>query len=64
MHDGSVPTLSAVIDLYDKGGIDRPSRANEIYALGLSGVEKADLIAFLETLTGQPDVRLSPVLPR
>ncbi len=26
MHDGSVPTLEAVIDLYDRGGIDRPSR--------------------------------------
>jgi cytochrome c peroxidase len=64
MHDGSVLTLSAVIDLYDKGGIDRPSRATEIYPLGLSGVEKADLIAFLETLTGRPDVRPSPVLPR
>ena len=64
MHDGSVPTLSAVIDLYDRGGIDRPSRATEIYPLGLSGVEKADLIAFLETLTGRPDVRPSPVLPR
>lgn len=64
MHDGSVPTLSAVIDLYDKGGIDRPSRASEIYRLGLSGVEKADLITFLETLTGRPDVRSSPVLRR
>jgi len=63
MHDGSVPTLSAVIDLYDKGGIDRPSRAIEIYPLGLSGAEKADLIAFLDTLTGQPNVRPSPRPP-
>ncbi len=64
MHDGSVPTLSAVIDLYDKGGIDRPSRATEIYPLGLSGVEKTDLIAFLKTLTGGPNLRSAPVLPR
>ena len=64
MHDGSVPTLSAVIDLYDRGGIDRASRAAEIYPLGLSDVEKADLIAFLETLTGRPDLVPSPVLPR
>jgi cytochrome c peroxidase len=64
MHDGSVPTLSAVIDLYNNGGIDRPSRATEIYPLGLSRVEKADLIAFLETLTGRSDDRASsPVLP-
>ena len=64
MHDGSVPTLSAVIDLYDKGGIDRPSRATEIYPLGLSNVEKVDLIAFLETLTGRPNLVPSPILPR
>jgi cytochrome c peroxidase len=64
MHDGSVPTLAAVIDLYDRGGIDRPSRSAEIHPLGLTGVEKADLIAFLETLTGRPDPVPSPVLPR
>jgi cytochrome c peroxidase len=64
MHDGSVPTLAAVIDLYDRGGIDRPSRSTEIHPLSLSTVEKADLIAFLETLTGQPDLVPNPVLPR
>jgi cytochrome c peroxidase len=64
MHDESAPTLSAVIELYDKGGIDRPSRATEIYPLGLRSVEKADLIAFLETLISRPDVRPSPVFPR
>jgi cytochrome c peroxidase len=64
MHDGSVPTLAAVIDLYDRGGIDRPSRAAEIHPLSLSSAEKADLIAFLETLTGRPDLVPSPVLPR
>jgi len=64
MHDGSVSTLPAVIELYDRGGIDRPSRAAEIRRLGLSSIEKADLIAFLETLTGRPDIVPSPVLPR
>ncbi len=64
MHDGSVPTLAAVVDLYDRGGIDRPSRATEIHPLGLSSVEKVDLAAFLETLTGRPDLVPSPVLPR
>jgi hypothetical protein len=46
-----------------RGGIDRPSRAAEIHPLGLSSIEKADLIAFLETLTGRPDLVPSPVLP-
>ena len=64
MHDGSVPTLAAVIDLYDRGGIDRPSRAAEIHPLGLTNAEKADLIAFLETLTGGPTSVQYPALPR
>jgi cytochrome c peroxidase len=64
MHDGSVPTLEAVIDLYDRGGIDRPSRDVEIHPLGLSAGEKADLIAFLRTLTGASQPFSIPVLPR
>ncbi|WP_019903660.1 cytochrome c peroxidase [Methylobacterium sp. 77] len=51
MHDGSVATLRAVIDLYDRGGIERPSRSPKIRPLRLSETEKADLLAFLETLT-------------
>ncbi|WP_232629698.1 cytochrome-c peroxidase [Methylobacterium sp. Leaf118] len=51
MHDGSVTTLAAVIDLYDRGGIDRPSRSRDIRPLNLTPGEKADLIAFLESLT-------------
>ena len=54
MHNGSVPTLAAVIDLYDRGGIDRPSRSADIRPLGLSLSEKADLAAFLETLSSEP----------
>jgi cytochrome c peroxidase len=64
MHDGSVPTLKAVIELYDRGGIDRPSRSPKIKPLGLSEQEKADLIAFLQTLTGAPHHAPTPVLPR
>lgn len=51
MHDGSLPTLEAVIDLYDRGGIDRPSRAPDVRPLNLTSSEKADLVAFLQTLT-------------
>ena len=50
MHDGSLATLEAVIELYNKGGIDRPSRSELIKPLGLTSKEKADLIAFLVTL--------------
>lgn len=64
MHDGSLPTLNAVVDLYNRGGIDRPSRADEIHPLGLDNGEKADLIAFLKTLDGDPAPVTVPALPR
>ncbi len=64
MHDGSVPTLEAVIDLYDKGGIARPSRSELIRPLGLTAGEKADLIAFLRTLTSPPQPIEPPTPPR
>ncbi len=54
MHDGSLPSLEAVIDLYDRGGIDRPSRSPAIKPLDLSQAEKAALLAFLKTLTSEP----------
>lgn len=64
MHDGSLATLADVIDLYDRGGIERPSRSPKIKPLGLTQRDKADLIAFLETLTSAPEPSLLPVLPR
>jgi cytochrome c peroxidase len=51
MHDGSFGTLEEVIDLYDRGGIARPSRSPAIKPLGLTEAEKRDLLAFLKTLT-------------
>ena len=64
MHDGSVPSLEAVIELYDRGGIDRPSRAVEIHPLGLTADEKAELVAFLHTLNCAPRSVSFPELPR
>jgi cytochrome c peroxidase len=64
MHNGSMLTLAAVIDHYDRGGIDRPSRSFMIKPLGLSADEKADLVAFLGTLTSDVDPTTVPVLPR
>ena len=55
MHDGSVPSLDAVIDLYDRGGIERPSRARSIKPLHLTGAERADLLAFLGTLSARAE---------
>ena len=52
MHDGSLPTLRAVIGHYSGGFSARPSLATQLNRdLRLSGREKADLIAFLLTLS-------------
>jgi cytochrome c peroxidase len=64
MHDGSIATLEAVIDLYDRGGIDRSSRSELITPLRLTKDEKGDLIAFLNTLTSPPVPVRVPILPR
>ena len=64
MHNGSVATLEAVVEHYNAGGIDRPSRSEMIKPLGLTEKEKADLIAFMQTLTSDVDPTVVPVLPR
>jgi cytochrome c peroxidase len=52
MHDGSEQTLLEVVEFYDRGGIKNPNLSKEIKPLGLSQQEKLDLVAFLESLTG------------
>jgi cytochrome c peroxidase len=64
MHDGSIATLEAVIELYDRGGADRPSRSELIKPLGLTAQEKAELLVFLKTLTEDPAPFAQPILPR
>jgi cytochrome c peroxidase len=64
MHDGSMATLEAVIDHYDRGGVDRPSRSDLMKPLGLTSQEKTDLVAFLNTLTSNLSPTAVPALPR
>jgi cytochrome c peroxidase len=61
MHDGSVPTLEAVIAHYASGG--RPSRYRHPRLMGfvITPKESADLIAFLHSLTDY-DVITNPAL--
>lgn len=54
MHDGSLADLRAVIEHYDRGGIARPSRSPLVRPLGLTPEEKAQLLAFLESLSRPP----------
>ena len=52
MHDGSLPTLAAVVAHYAGGFVARPGLApNMNRALRLSARERADLVAFLRTLS-------------
>ncbi len=65
MHDGSVATLEDVVDIYNRGGRDvtsgpytgdgatNPYKNNLVRALNLSDQDKADLVAFMESLTDQ-----------
>jgi cytochrome c peroxidase len=63
MHDGSVPTLEAVIDIYARGGrriasgphagdgAESPLKSPFVSGFELTPEERADLVAFLESLT-------------
>ncbi|MGH1435129.1 MAG: cytochrome-c peroxidase [Lewinella sp.] len=53
MHAGNLPTLEAVVDHYNRGGVGHPLQDERIRPLGLTDIEKADLIAFLESLTDE-----------
>lgn len=57
MHDGSIATLEAVIDLYNKGNEKNPMLDKLFRPLGLNDQEKADLLVFMKSLN-------SPELPR
>jgi cytochrome c peroxidase len=52
MHDGSLATLGEVVEFYDRGGVPNPALDPLIRPLGLSDRERADLVAFLRSLTG------------
>jgi cytochrome c peroxidase len=54
MHDGSLKTLEDVVEFYDRGGRKNPYLdANMIGELRLTGAEKAALVKFLRTLSGE-----------
>jgi cytochrome c peroxidase len=64
MHDGSLKTLREVIDYYDKGGTPNAHLSKDIKPLKLAEKEKADLVAFLESLTGEMAAFEEPKLPK
>jgi cytochrome c peroxidase len=60
MHDGSLATLEDVVHHYVSGVVERPTLSKDLTRpLALSDAERADLVAFLGTLTSERE----PVLP-
>jgi cytochrome c peroxidase len=51
MHDGSLASLEQVIDHYARGGRRNPHLDRRIHPMRLSPAERADLVAFLRSLT-------------
>ncbi len=61
MHDGSLATLKDVIDFYVGGGNSNPHLDENIHALvELTGQEREDLLAFLNSLTGEFVYEVNP----
>jgi cytochrome c peroxidase len=51
MHDGSMASLQEVILHYESGGEDHPNKSEQIQGFELDESERADLLAFLNSLT-------------
>lgn len=64
MHDGVFKTLEEVVDFLDQGGGQNQNLSPLMKPLGLTQQEKADLIAFLKALTGEPIKFEMPKLPK
>lgn len=55
MHNGGMKTLEEVVDFYSRGGnFDNPEHfATVVFPQGFSALQKADLVAFLKSLTDE-----------
>jgi cytochrome c peroxidase len=60
MHDGRLKTLKQVVDFYAGGGNSNPYLDKEIRMIQLSGQERADLVEFLKSLTGEMPPNVGP----
>lgn len=63
MHDGSLETLEQAVEHYAQGGRGHPNTDPTIHPLTLTEQEKADLVAFLRSLTDEAfleDPRFQP----
>jgi cytochrome c peroxidase len=63
-HDGSAPTLMAVVEHYERGGDDKSNLSKDIRPLKLSAQDKEDLVAFMKALSGRSRSVALPALPQ
>ncbi len=63
MHNGVFETLSEVVEFYNDGGGPNPNLDPLVRPLGLRPDEVADVVAFLESITGDPIVIQAPDMP-
>jgi cytochrome c peroxidase len=71
MHNGTMLTLDDVVEFYNRGGSDEEGRttlfpenkSKLIKPLGLTDQEKADLVAFIESFTGDEIKMQKPKTP-
>ena len=63
-HNGAAATLAEVVDHYARGGDDRSNVSKDVRKLDLSAQDKADLVAFMKTLTGPTRSASIPALPQ
>jgi cytochrome c peroxidase len=63
MHDGKTPTLEAVVEFLDRGGVPNQNLDPLVVPLKLTSEERKDLVAFLKALTGPEPVMAAPKLP-
>lgn len=54
MHNGMFATLQEVVAFYNTGGGNDPNKDPRLEPLALTGEQQAALVAFLESLSGDP----------
>ncbi len=64
MHDGAFKSLEEVVEFMNEGGGRNPNRSPLMKPLGRTPEGKADLLAFLRALTGEPLTFTMPQLPQ
>lgn len=64
MHDGAFKNLEEVVDFLNAGGGANQNLSTLVKPLNLTPEERADLVAFLKSLTGEPIPFQLPKIPK